>query len=206
MRERWRTKSNGILLNVVPVVFDPLFSRLFKADELFANPDGTEFSVKKIFVYNSDGTTVEFFNYTEGLRKKFPGYELDENNVIYNVNDKEINLDDHWKLLLTDFDEKLYKEKIADDSFGRTQAKFLSKGLSDAISYTSYPRSGNTMLRKYLENITGIATGSDQIMKFTLNVSLQYQGFKGEGVVQDRTWINKTHYPWRTVLDIPYSS
>jgi hypothetical protein len=206
MRERWRTKSNGILLNIVPIVFDPLFSRLFKADELFANPDGTEFSVKKIFVQKGDGTTVEFFNYTEGLRKKFPGYELDKNNVIYNVSDKEINLDDHWKLLLTDFNEKLYNEKIADDSFGRTQAKFLSKGLSDAISYTSYPRSGNTMLRKYLENITGIATGSDQIMKFTLNVSLQYQGFKGESVVQDRTWINKTHYPWRTVLDIPYSS
>jgi hypothetical protein len=30
-----------------------------------------------------------------------------------------------------------------------------------SITYTSYPRSGNTFLRKYLENITGIATGSD---------------------------------------------
>jgi hypothetical protein len=52
-----------------------------------------------------------------------------------------------------------------------------------AISYTSYPRSGNTFLRKYFENITGIATGSDQLMKFNLNVSLQYSGFKGEGIV-----------------------
>jgi hypothetical protein len=43
-------------------------------------------------------------------------------------------------------------------------------------------------------------------MKFTLNVSLQYQGFKGESIVKDRCWINKTHYPWRTVLDIPYQS
>ena len=206
MRGRWLTRSNGVLLNIVPIVFDPLFCRLFKADEIFANPDGTEFSVKKIWQTKETGEVVEFFNYTEGLRKKFPGYEMDSNNVVYNVSDREINLDDHWKLLLIDYNEKLYNEKVADDSFGRTQAKFLSKGLSDAISYTSYPRSGNTMLRKYLENITGIATGSDQIMKFTLNVSLQYQGFKGESIVKDRCWINKTHYPWRTVLDIPYSS
>lgn len=161
MRRRWLTKSNGILLSIVPIVFDPLFSRLFKADEIFANADGTEFSVKKIHVLRSNGETDEFFNYTEGMKKKFPGYELDSNNVVYNVSDKEIDLNEHWKLLLTDYNEKLYKEKIADDSFGRTQAKFLSNGLSDAISYTSYPRSGNTMLRKYLENITGIATGSD---------------------------------------------
>jgi hypothetical protein len=108
---------------------------------------------------------------------------MDSNNVVYNVSDKEINFEDHCKLLLSNYNEKLYNEKVADDSFGRTQAKFIGNGLSDAISYTSYPRSGNTMLRKYLENITGIATGSDQIMKFTLNVSLQYQGFKGESIV-----------------------
>ena len=122
------------------------------------------------------------------------------------MSDKEIDLNEHRTLMLTDYNEKLYKEKIADDSFGRTQTKFLSGGLDDAISYTSYPRSGNTMLRKYLENITGIATGSDQIMKWTLNVSLQYQGFKGESIVKERCWINKTHYPWTTVLDRTYNT
>jgi hypothetical protein len=40
------------------------------------------------------------------------------------------------------------------------------------VSYASYPRSGNTFLRKYLESITGIATGSDMVMKFTLNTAL----------------------------------
>ncbi len=77
MRRRWLTKSNGILLNIVPIVFDPLFCRLFKADEIFANKDGTEFSVKKIFQVKPNGDVDEFFNYTEGIKKKFPGYELD---------------------------------------------------------------------------------------------------------------------------------
>lgn len=76
-----------------------------------------------------------------------------------------------------------------------------------AISYTSYPRSGNTFLRKYFENITGIATGSDQLMKFNLNVSLQYSGFKGEGIVnQGQCWINKTHFPFRTPMDKQYET
>lgn len=86
------------------------------------------------------------------------------------------------------------------------QAKFLSGCRSQAISYTSYPRSGNTFLRKYLENITGVATGSDQLMKFTLNVTLQYSGFKGEGTVKDKCWINKTHFPYRTPMNREYNS
>jgi len=75
-----------------------------------------------------------------------------------------------------------------------------------AISYTSYPRSGNTFLRKYLENITGIATGSDMFMKFTLNTTLQFSGFKGEGIVKDNVWSNKTHFPFRTPMDRKYDS
>jgi hypothetical protein len=65
-----------------------------------------------------------------------------------------------------------------------------------SIVYSTYPRSGNSLMRKYFENITGIATGSDMVMKHTPNVALQVCGFKGEGIVDDRTWIKKSHYPW----------
>ena len=57
------------------------------------------------------------------------------------------------------------------------------------VTYTSYPRSGNTFLRKYFESISGLATGSDQVMKFNLNVVLQFSGFKGEGITDERVWI-----------------
>ena len=43
-------------------------------------------------------------------------------------------------------------------------------------------------------------------MKFTLNSSLQFSGFKGEGIVDDRCWINKTHFPFRTPMDKPYGT
>jgi hypothetical protein len=43
-------------------------------------------------------------------------------------------------------------------------------------------------------------------MKFTLNVTLQYSGFKGEGIVKDRCWINKTHFPYRTPMDRLYDT
>ena len=62
------------------------------------------------------------------------------------------------------------------------------------------------MLRKYFESITGIATGSDMVMKFMLNVALQYTGFKGEGIFDSRTWINKTHFPLRMPYDHEYST
>ena len=37
------------------------------------------------------------------------------------------------------------------------------------VALTSYPRSGNTMIRKYLEKLTNIYTGSDCDLKRRLN-------------------------------------
>jgi len=44
------------------------------------------------------------------------------------------------------------------------------------------------------------------VMKFQLNVSLQFAGFKGEGIVDNRIWINKTHFPYRLPYDTEYST
>ena len=63
--------------------------------------------------------------------------------------------------------------------------------------YATYPRSGNSLMRKFFETVTGVATGSDQVMKHGPNVALQYCGFKGEGMIDERNWIKKTHYPIR---------
>jgi hypothetical protein len=38
--------------------------------------------------------------------------------------------------------------------------------------YATYPRSGNSLMRKYFENCTGIATGSDMVLKHGPNVAL----------------------------------
>lgn len=51
-----------------------------------------------------------------------------------------------------------------------------------SIAYATFPRSGNSMMRQYFENITGVATGSDLNNWHILNVALQYSGFKGEAI------------------------
>jgi hypothetical protein len=43
-------------------------------------------------------------------------------------------------------------------------------------------------------------------MKFTLNIGLQYMGFKGEGIVSKKCLINKSHFPMRSPMDKEYQS
>jgi hypothetical protein len=61
-------------------------------------------------------------------------------------------------------------------------------------------------LRKYLENLTGVATGSDQNMFFQMNLALQFCGFKGEGIIDDRIWISKSHFPITFPFEMPYKT
>jgi len=63
----------------------------------------------------------------------------------------------------------------------------------EVVSYCSYPRCGNSFLRKYLQNITGVATGSDMALEFCAD--LQHSDFKGEEVTDASVWIKKSHDP-----------
>lgn len=67
----------------------------------------------------------------------------------------------------------------------------------DSIIVGSYPRSGNTLLRAYLEKISGLVTGSDCDITKKLNQALMVMGLFGEGLVDKRVWAVKTHYPER---------
>ena len=62
---------------------------------------------------------------------------------------------------------------------------------------TSFPRSGNTMLRAYLEKIMGLTSGSDCDITKKLNTDLMMMGLAGEGLVDKRVLVVKTHYPER---------
>ena len=61
----------------------------------------------------------------------------------------------------------------------------------------SFPRSGNTLLRAYLEKIMGLTSGSDCDITKKLNKDLMMMGLAGEGLVDKRVMIVKTHYPER---------
>ncbi|CAM9664141.1 unnamed protein product [Chrysoparadoxa australica] len=66
------------------------------------------------------------------------------------------------------------------------------------VVLASYPRSGNTLLRRLLEEATGIITGSDTRPNRTLSRSLIAGGMQGEGVVDERVIVVKTHFPERS--------
>lgn len=66
---------------------------------------------------------------------------------------------------------------------------------AERVLYTTCPRSGNSFLRRYFEQVSGVVTGCDINVNYIPNVNLQQIGFKGEQVVDDSIWICKTHYP-----------
>lgn len=67
----------------------------------------------------------------------------------------------------------------------------------DTVVIASYPRSGNTLIRAYIEKISGIVSGSDCDITKKLNQALMHMGLAGEGLVDKRVLCVKTHYPER---------
>ena len=70
-------------------------------------------------------------------------------------------------------------------------------GEQDGVVMASYPRSGNTLLRGYIEKIMGLVTGSDTDTSHLLNRALLNAGLAGEGLCDKRVWVIKTHFPER---------
>ena len=63
------------------------------------------------------------------------------------------------------------------------------------VALASYPRSGNSLTRSLLENITGVHTGSDFCREDTVKGEAPEEGSwgKGERMHDGRVWIVKTH-------------
>ena len=51
-----------------------------------------------------------------------------------------------------------------------------------------------------MEQATGVITGADTLPERTLSQALQRCGARGEGVIDERVWLVKTHYPERRGL------
>ena len=90
-----------MLLTILPVIFDPLFTRLFKLEQIYTNYDCTKFSIQKIITYTKTDEKEEYFTYLEGIEHKFPGYTLDENFIVKNVSDISVDLKEQLKLFMS---------------------------------------------------------------------------------------------------------
>ena len=90
---------------------------------------------------------------------------------------------------------------IFDGNFRFLDQSPLPKG---RVGFTSYPRSGNSFLRRYIEQITGVTTGST--VTIHTSTALQILGFSGETHTDDRVWISKSHQPLEYNLSIPLTT
>ena len=88
------------------------------------------------------------------------------------------------------------EEKAFNDLLEQGGARHLAEGLGiKQIALTSFQRSGNSLSRKYFEDITGIITGSIVDIRHIRTFALTLCGFKGEGYFNDNVWIFKSHVP-----------
>jgi hypothetical protein len=83
-------------------------------------------------------------------------------------------------------------------SWTKASLRFLDASVDmvgNRVCFASYARTGNTMIRKYLEAITGVYTGCDMPLEATLQI--QVMGMVGEEHVSDdnTVWITKSHWP-----------
>ena len=79
------------------------------------------------------------------------------------------------------YDLYLQKAEVRPKRLKKT--KFLSDNYFEHVALACYQRSGSTLLRKYIENITGVFTGSDGDVHSKLDKQLQDLGLAGESIL-----------------------
>ena len=136
-------------------------------------------------------------------RPEFKGLKLDDTMTLRTDTRETVSLKKFKAVMLSkgDFTEaEEYRKKYLDDKLQRFLDGESIAG--DRIVYQTWPRSGNTFLRKYIEMISGVPSGSDLHIMMPLN--MQLMGLVGEQACDDTVWIVKSHHPqrWRSI-DFP---
>ena len=91
-----------------------------------------------------------------------------------------------------------YLEKTKEKPEYLEHPKFLSHNHFEKVALACYQKSGSTLLRRYLENITGVITGSDGDTTTALDKQLKDSGLVGESILGNKIWIAQTNFPEET--------
>jgi len=204
MGEAERLKGSAPMTPEVVVVFFKHYTRMFANGYINAFLQSLYredlFYADKGFLYWSltgpDGTEERktFEKFSERFLRMYPGYQLDKYmHIVAKPETSVINLK-QLMCLLKSKDAQLWER--CRWMFDPKHFRYLDgeANPSQKVAFCSFPRSGNTFLRKYLELITGIVTGADNTLH--VNVCLQMQGCRGEDITDDSVWVVKSHSPW----------
>ena len=86
---------------------------------------------------------------------------------------KTVNFGDLWDCLRSKDATKmtgLFPQDINCEQFLNMKGKRTPSSMNQRVSFSTYPRCGNSFFRKYCQMITGIATGSDMLLELNTDM------------------------------------
>ena len=134
----------------------------------------------------------EFDLCSDRLVIKFPTYQFDKIcRIVPGPSSKTFDFNQLKEYLLSD-------DLSKDVNFDPDDLRFLDGTLDmtgNRVAFQSFVRSGNTFLRRFIEQITGVYTGSDMPIDYTFFEAMM--GLVGQGHTNDddHVWLTKTHFP-----------
>ena len=128
---------------------------MYREDTFYADKDFVYWSITL-----TDGNKDGFENFSTRFLRLYPGYILDSTmRIRVGPTTRTVNLKQLIKLFNSN-DEDLWRNNAW---IFEEELKFLDGKIIDGnkVGFQSFPRSGNTFLRKYFKLLTGVETGSD---------------------------------------------
>ena len=140
---------------------------------------------------------------SDRLELKFPTYELD----------KKCRLIPGPKTSVQNFQQLktklLSKDLHQDAKFNPNEVGFLDGKLDltgSRVAFQSYSSSGCTFLRRFIEQITGVFVGSDQVIDNTFFDAMIGQAGQAHVNDEKRVWMTMTNYPLVNRDSIPFNA
>ena len=144
----------------------------------------------------------DYYKYLEWFEERYQplGYVIQGEKVVPGESCQTVEWSDLWEILSSDDEQKLKDAAwIFDDvsvpKFLNEKSAINVQTTGNRVGYLSFPRSGNSFLRKYLHNITGIQTGADMGMVMGLGFQQMFCEFLGEMHTGASVWVQKSHDP-----------
>ena len=158
----------------------------------------TRFTLKPELQSTAENLT-EFELYSDRIHRMWPGYVLDNRcRVRPGPDTTTVNLVSLQALLLsTDLGRNAELDWVSGKNL-----RFLDQAetMGQQVCFQSFPRTGNSFLRRVIELVTGVYTGSDMNQDLTLQVI--FGNLAGEETVShdNLCWVTKTHWPIESPL------
>jgi len=170
-----------------------ILQELFRNDDLLADAEETTYSARAD-MQDSPRNRTGFELFSDRVKRMYPDYILDDTLKLMPGPDAATVNFDALKSVLLSKDLK----RVSELAWTAKALRFLDGKVDltgNRICLASFPRTGTVMLRKYMESISGIHTGSD--MSLIITNGVQMMGMAGENHVPDdgTVWVTKSHWP-----------